>query len=77
MHPKGEKIFWACGKDNITKEKKEQKSIGTHGFDYNFFEYEEIGCVIQVIYVYPYLKHIVEFWTGYCKEHLGKKYEWV
>ena len=64
MHPKGGKIVWTCVKDDIIKENNNYEAIGLSGFDYKLFEEEEGRGVIDGLYGYPYLKHILKLWIG-------------
>ena len=71
-HTKGGNIIWNFGGDHIIKEKEYHKEIVLRGFDYNFFEEEEFGGVIKVIYEYAYLKHLIELCPGYQENNLGE-----
>ena len=51
-------------KDNIIKEKDDQKYIGIRGFDYKLFEEEESGGVKEGLVGYTYLKHRIKLWPG-------------
>ena len=57
---KGSNISWTLVEDNIVYEMEECKFIGISGFDYKLFEEEGSGGVQGGIYVYPYLKHLIE-----------------
>ena len=51
-------------KDHIIDEKEEYKYIGLSGFDCKLFEEEEGMGTKEVLYGYPYLKHLIQLWRG-------------
>ena len=76
-HPKGGAIVWTCVKDHIINEKENYKDIGLCGFDYKLSEEEEFGGTREVLYVYPYLKHIIQLCPGDWVKHMEKMNEAV
>ena len=64
MHPKVGNIVWTCAEDNIFRGGYYYKAIRLCGLCYQLFEEEEGGGVREVIYGYPYLKHITFSWSG-------------
>ena len=63
-HPKGGRIVWTCVQYHIINEKEKCEAIGLHGFDYKLFEEEEGGSNREGLDGHPYLKHIIQLWTG-------------
>ena len=63
LHPKGGNIVWTCVRDHIMEEKDNCEAIGLRGFDYKLFEEEEGGGTRELLYGYPYLKHLIQLWT--------------
>ena len=63
--------------DNVIQKKKEYKAMGLRGFGYNLFEEEEGGSVRKGTDGYPYLKHLIEFWTGDWEKQFLKMNEMV
>ena len=71
-HPKGGAIVWTCVKDQVIDGKEDYKEIGICGFDYKLFEEEVGGRKQEGLDGYPYLKHIIQLWTGYWLRHMEK-----
>ena len=64
-------------KEQVINENYDYKEIGLNGFDYKLFEEEE-GWKKQVgLDRYPYLKHLIQLWIGYCLRQMGKTNEAV
>ena len=63
-HPKVGNIVRNYVEGNITEEIQEYKEIGLCGFGYRLSEEEEDGGVRNWNGRYPYLKHIIELWSG-------------
>ena len=63
-HPEGGTIFWTGLKDHIIDENEDYKEIGLRGFDYRLFEEGEGRGKLEVLYGYPYLKHLIKLWPG-------------
>ena len=61
-HPKGGNIVCTCVKDHTIDENEQYEDIGLSGFDYKLFEEEECGNNREVLYNYPYLKHLIQLW---------------
>ena len=71
-HPKWGEIVWTCVKDHIINEKEDYRDIGIRGFDYKLFEEEQGGGTRKVLDGYPYLKHLIQLWTGYLVRNMAK-----
>ena len=56
---------------------EQYKSIGLQGFDYKFFEEEEVVWVGKRIDWYPHSKHLIELCPGAWEEQLEKNNEQV
>ena len=69
-HPEGGNIIWNCVKDNTIKENEEYESIGLRGFDYKIFEEERDGVILEGLYGYPYLNHLINLWPGDWVNHM-------
>ena len=63
-HPKGGGIVWTCVKDHTTDEKEQYEAIGLRGFDYKLSEEEEDGGTREVLYGYPFFKHLIQLFPG-------------
>ena len=59
-------------KDQVIDEKEIYKEIGIHGFDYKLFEEEEGRGKREGLDGYPYLKHLIQLWTGYWLRQMEK-----
>ena len=59
-------------KDRIISEKDYYKAILLHGLDYKLFEEEEGGGTIEGLDGYPYLKHIIQLWSGDWVKQMAK-----
>ena len=70
-------IFWdLCGQTYYQQEGGEQGNIAE--WLYLYIIWRKLGWgVKELIYGYPYLKHIIELWTGYWEEHFGMMNEAV
>ena len=64
-HPKEYAIVWTCVKDQVIDEQEDYNDIGIRGFDYKLFEAEEGRGKREGLDGYPYLKHLIQLWTGY------------
>ena len=64
-------------KYNTIKENNQYGAIGIHGFGYKLFEEDKGGGVQEVLYGYPYLKHIIQLWPGDLVDQMEKVNEEV
>ena len=64
-------------KDHIINENYKYELIGLHGFNYKLFGVEEGGGIREVLYWYPYLKHLIQLWSVYCVNHMAKLMKWL
>ena len=58
-------IVCTCVKDQVIDEKDDYKKIRLRGFDYKLFEEDEGRGKREGLDEYPYLKHLIQLWTGY------------
>ena len=63
-HPKGGNIVWTGVKDQIIDENDNYKAIGLRGYEYKLFDREKGWGTREVLYRYPYLKHLIKLWPG-------------
>ena len=59
------------------KGKEKYKAIGICGFDYKLFEEDEGGWLIEGLYGYIYLKHLIKLCPGDWVKHMEKMNEMV
>ena len=64
-------------KYHIIDENGYYKYIVIRGFDYKLFEEEEDGETREVLYGYPYLKHLIQLWPGDWVKQMAKMNEAV
>ena len=71
-HPKGGAIVRTFLKDHIIDKREDYNDIGLHGFDYKLIEEDEGGGNREVLDGYPYLKHLIQLWSGYWVKNISK-----
>ena len=50
--------------DHVVEEPTDNDEIGLRGFDFNFFNQDEEGVVIEGYSDFPYLLMLIKLWTG-------------
>ena len=53
------------------------KIYGLRGFDYKLFEGKEGGGTIEELDGYPYLRYLIQLWSGDWVKHMSKRKEAV
>ena len=77
LHPIGGNIFWTSVKDNIIKDKKDNKSLLLSGIYYKLFEEDDEWGSQEGIDWYLYLEHLIDLCLGDWVDHLSKMNEAV
>ena len=76
-HTKGRKIICTCVKDHSIDEKEQYKAIGLSGLIIDHLKKRRVGGTRELLDGHPYLKHLIQLWTGDWVKQMAKMNEAV
>ena len=58
-------VLWEVVDGHVIEEENDHEDTGLREFDFNFFDKDEKGVIIEGLSEYSYLLILMKQWTGY------------